>query len=78
VQVPQWFSASEQLLQAKAPDEAENFRATIATMTAAAMRSHHGEPLPNRAPWHTRSTTPWRRDPPARRGSRRVGPTRPV
>jgi D-alanyl-D-alanine carboxypeptidase len=40
------LSASMALLTAKAPDEAENFRATITTMTAAAMRSHHGEPLP--------------------------------
>jgi hypothetical protein len=40
------LTASVELLQAKAPDEAENFRATITTMTAAAMRSHNGEPLP--------------------------------
>jgi hypothetical protein len=40
------LAASVELLKTKAPDEAENFRATITTMTAAAMRSHHGEPLP--------------------------------
>jgi len=40
------LTESVELLKAKAPDEAENFRATITTMTAAAMRSHHGEPLP--------------------------------
>lgn len=40
------LTASVQILQAKAPEEAANFRATITTMTAAAMRSHYGEPLP--------------------------------
>ncbi|WP_405991867.1 hypothetical protein [Streptomyces sp. NBC_00986] len=40
------LTASVALLKAKAPDEAENFRATIATITDAASRAHKGGPGP--------------------------------
>jgi hypothetical protein len=38
------LTASVELLGAKAPTEVDNFRATIAMITEAAMRSHRGEP----------------------------------
>jgi hypothetical protein len=40
------LTASVTLLKAKAPGEAENFRATIATITDAASRAHKGGPGP--------------------------------
>lgn len=43
------LTASVALLAAKAPGEVDNFRATITTITEAAMRSHRGEPLPAEA-----------------------------
>lgn len=38
------LTASLELLRAKAPGEVDNFRATIAMITEAAIRSHRGEP----------------------------------
>lgn len=38
------LAASLEVLRAKAPGEVDNFRATIAMITEAAIRSHRGEP----------------------------------
>ena len=38
------LTASLEVLRAKAPGEVDNFRATIAMITEAAIRSHRGEP----------------------------------
>ena len=43
------ITASVELLKAKAPDEVDNFRATIAVIVEAALRSHRGEPFPAEA-----------------------------